>query len=220
MISRLYNKHQGAIIAVVGSGPTAQDFTGKEDISIALNAAISLEIEFDYFAAFDLSLDGRTWFNKHRKSRIIGAGLAPVDSIVYPNLDDNLKQKIRGNELLETKYIELGIQPPKEPHVVFFYRRRCVPVFDRCPVEFSSVGNIAIVGGEAAITMGGSEIHFYGIDLNQRYYFYDPRKNLGTYGRNSVQFFNQLLEKSIQNNIKIKVKRGPNSAVTVGADLV
>lgn len=216
MIQSLRNKHEGSTIAVIGSGPTAQKFAAKEDVSIAINGGVLVDQPLTYFQAFDLTLDKKEYFYKKPEvTRIIGAGLAPVDKLLYPNLQDRLRRKGRGHTVKE---LELPVAP-KEPHCFFLYERRVAPAkFNPELKVLSSAGNIAICAVETAFIMGAKAVHIYGIDLAERLYFYE-RKPRGHYPMMSIKYMDSLLDQAIKNGIDIKVSRGQNTNVTRGEDL-
>lgn len=215
MIQTLKNRHENKTIAIIGSGETALQYKGEEDISIALNGAIQLEQRIDYSMMFDTSLFRAGFFNiRPEIPRIMGCGLAPLSPLLYQGLPDEKIRKIKGSSVTEFDYPD-----PKPPHVYFKYITRQAPVFDKEMTCLSSVGNIAIPALETAIIMGASEIHIYGVDMNKRVRFYEGFKDLGSYCGISARYMNSLIELAEKNGIIIRVARSEGSKVTAGLNL-
>jgi hypothetical protein len=212
MIQTLYNKHPHSTIAIVGSGPSALKYSHAEDIGIALNGALNLDADFDYFQGFDIGICARDYFYKNTKpTRIIGVGLAPMDKILYP--DATTRSVVRGHTIRETS---LGLPTP--PHLYFRYEKKTTPNFNRHLQILSAAGNIVVCSIETALIMGADEIHLYGIDLSRRMYFYENVPH-GSYIARVSDYVNDQLSMCEDNGVVIKVCRSKDSAIKIGADI-
>jgi hypothetical protein len=211
MIHTLYNKYPHSTIAIVGSGPSALKYSHKEDIGIALNGALSLDAQFDYFEAFDIGVFNRSYYYHNiAPVRIIGAGLAAMDTVLYP--DKTARAVIRGHTVLKV------LDAPVEPHLYFRYEKRSKPIFDRGLQILSASGNIVVCAIETALIMGASELHLYGVGLSTRKYFYEnaPRDR---YPTRVAGYVNDQLALCESNGVTIRIARDRDCAVKVGVDL-
>lgn len=139
-------------MALVGSGPSALEYTGAEDMSIALNGAIALPHVFDYFVAIDSKVPEREYWPISRgEKRLLGELVA--------------RHEYREYELLKYRSI---VHP--EPPVANFNEP-----------GFAVYGNVSHIGIQLAYSLRPHEIRVYGIDLGGRRYFDGPNLG-GTYG--------------------------------------
>ena len=217
MIQTLKDKHKGATIAIIGSGPTANVYCEKEDIAIALNGAIQLDKKIDYFMAFDNSVPYLNYYYTSKKAtRLIGANIASVDKVLYPNLPDRQRKLIIGSNVTEVNF-HLKSLKPVSPHLYWYFQLRREPVFNPDVTYLSAMGNICVPAIEAAVIMGCSTMHIYGIDLGKRGYFYGARK--GNYDVRRANYTNSMLTLCINNGINVRVSRGSTSRITVGDNI-
>jgi len=221
MIQNYRDLYAGKVIAVIGSGPTAIKYSGKEDIAIVLNGAINLAAKTDYFMGFDLSIPELSYYYSNTAiTRLVGANIVSMDRIVYPDLLDRQRKILRGGHVTENEF-HLSNIVPKSPHGYWFFQTRKSPIFDKGMMYLSAMGNISVPGVETAIIMGAKRINLYGIDLGKRGYFYAPSnsKQIKAYQPQRSKFMNDLLTLCLQNGIEIGVCRGQTSRVTVGENI-
>lgn len=175
MIRKLRSAHYGKSIAVIGSGPTAKKYSGKEQVAIGLNKAITLNRRFDYFMAFDTTLAANDWF--------------PL-TLDYP--------RILGFELSQ-------MLAHREQDCIFRYTdKRKIPELPYDFTELTNLGNIAIPAVELALLMGAHRLVLYGIDLNQRVYF-DGERGKAHYGVTAPRYMQTLLGLAQCNEIDVEV---------------
>jgi len=142
MIQQLKNRHYGKSIAVVGSGPTAIQYAGQEDIAIAINQAIALDQHFDYFQCFDTSWRDREEFGMQPEAiRILGLELSAM------------------------------LTGDPESFLFRYTDKRTIPELPFDFHELTNIGNIAVPAIETALIMGAHRLVVYGIDMNQRTYY-------------------------------------------------
>jgi hypothetical protein len=177
MIKSLYDVHKGAAIAIVGSGPTAVDFThNKCDISIGVNGAAKLGEKLDYFMCGDSRSSLFDWFRIDcSKIRVIAKITAAQDRILYP---DELFPHIVRAAVSTPKQNSIELPKPVEPHITFMYRW-FKP--DRLKKDMNYLmfgGTISCCAVQLAYIMGASKIVLYGCCFNStgRHYFYNTRR--------------------------------------------
>jgi hypothetical protein len=164
MICTLYDKHPGASIAIVGTGPSASGFLAEEDICIALNAAIQMPFRFSYHMMYDKNCPKfPMWTFPSEATKVIGANIAGE----HPDLYDEIHMSITQMNCKHSDWLEA--HPPKHPHVWFYYRRNVAPLFDRDNI-LTHKGTIAHPATLLAFQMGAASIRLYGIDLKSRGY--------------------------------------------------
>lgn len=226
MISSLRNIHNGKVFAILGSGPTLGLWRGKEDISIACNAASLHETPYHYFICSDYRSLRLFWYyssKKHNAIRIIHSNLAIEDHILYPEnyiRKDLINQrnffisqsKSYRNERIEGCYIPST--NPFEPHMWFlkyFLLMQEIPNFNCKKYIFGNHlfkgGSVSALGIQLAYLMGGREIHIYGCSQDNEDLFnnYFKNKSSGITGQNEKIGFALLLNSLVEENVKITI---------------
>jgi hypothetical protein len=209
LVTELKDRFKGSKLAVLGSGPSLSSFNGGYDCAIAVNGAAFLDYKYDYFMCGDFQSSRRDWFLSSRRmdaTRIIANFIAPFDPIVVPETNDrNTMQALpifRKNFSLRSRlsyhrfrknrsayYDFIPIVEPCFPHQYFYYNPLSA-ISDVQPVTAGTPGEtprfyfgatIAGVALQLASYMGASEVHLYGVDMNNfdgKTYF-EPEGNSG-----------------------------------------
>ena len=168
--------HKGERIAVLGSGPSLEMFSGEPKIAIAVNGASEIEQAYRYFICGDPESPRREWFYASRNSsavRIVSSFIAPFDEALYP--DEGVRTQLRQEGGFESgcreNYHYIPSVRPAAPHAFFLYDP--ISVFDyrvlpisRDQDRFLYGGTIAGVAVQLAFVMGASEIHLFGCSLD------------------------------------------------------
>ena len=88
MLKQLFQSAPDSEIAIIGSGPSAVQFDGDCDISIAVNGAAMLPAKFDYFLYGDQQAPDRSWSKIDCAScRVVAHHVAATDRLLYPEAD-------------------------------------------------------------------------------------------------------------------------------------
>jgi hypothetical protein len=197
------NRHSGASITILGSGPSLQYYSGDAEVSIAVNGAAALNHPYTYFMCGDRRSPERPWFllsQKHHATRIISSFVAPHDPLLYPeaSIRASLQEDFRNHKrryLLpwgRASYTYKPRKSPRPPHCYFNYggslNRRSFQmlkwILTRSAPRFRAGATISGVALQLAVFMGARQIRLYGVDQNNfdgRTYF-DPSANVGLTG--------------------------------------
>lgn len=197
-VESIRKKHAGKDIAVVASGPSSVSFSGREDVSIAVNGAAELFPATDYFVCMDGRSPRRAWFNTPSGARILSSYVIPFSAAAYPDararhhvqeeLAAWLNKPFMGEEELLDVLIETydprlwSFTPSLEP--------ACPHVYFNVGEDFSLVSRDqeliihgASVSGAAlqiAFLMGARNIHLYGCSFDNdggARYCYHPKES-------------------------------------------
>jgi len=181
VIDRYRNRHAGQPIAVLGSGPTLDLFTGTEPVAIAVNGAAACAVPYQYFVCGDIQSPRRSWFyasRRHDARRIVASFLAPLDKVLYPSaglrvrLRLDLAWRAGRRRSLVSLYDYVPFAEPAAEHGWFHY---AVPDFPHTAEDFGRLlaagrllhgATISGVAMQIALLMGASAIHLYGCSMD------------------------------------------------------
>ncbi len=173
MIKNLWDKHPGARIAVVGSGPSADLYPGNAQISIGVNGAALLGPRYDYFLAGDHNAPAREWFNINCSNiRVIAELIATTDKQLYPDIafPDLVRMAVPVHKRRDIP----EVPRPVSPHITFKYRS-FKDVLPASRFNFLMYrGTISCCALQLAWMMGAREVDLYGCNFTHKggSYFY------------------------------------------------
>lgn len=219
MIQQLRDVAKGASVAIIGSGATATDYKGKEDLAIAVNGGILNTGPIQYFMAGDRQAATRQWWmsslDKKSAARILSSYLAPFDQLCYP--DEAVRKRLQ--EQLSTYSLEQVVSAkdldkassyvhyvpdckPEKPHLFFRFGGFGLKYVTRIrPGQEYAFwgGTIAAIALQAALVMGARDIHLYGCTFsnpNGTAYFYDcPCNEQGMINEEQRRIMQATMEK-------------------------
>jgi hypothetical protein len=173
MLETLRNKYQGSVVAILGGGFTILNYTGKEDICIAMNNAIQLDAKIDYFTAFDCKIPTLDYFlYKPKITRLLGGNIAGQCPYTFPKLEDSKRKIVKVRELDEKNCLVIK-EKPNLPNDFWLYKTRETPMLSPNMKSLSVCGTILAPALELAFIMGAKEIHIYGCGLGYPSYWFD-----------------------------------------------
>jgi hypothetical protein len=209
MIKSLHNLYKGATIAVVGSGPTATNYTqGKVDVSIGVNGAAKFcsnprADKFDYFMCGDVKSSTFDWFNiVCSRVRVIAKLTAAPDKILYP---DALFPNIKRDAVPTAKQNSIILPLPIKPHLTFIYKW-WKP--DRLKNDMNYLmfgGTISCCAVQLAYIMGAAKIVLYGCSFTStgNHYFYYTRRP-GTISDSQRAVMSMVISEIKKRGVKIE----------------
>jgi hypothetical protein len=209
MLDQIRDKHKDKTICILGSGETAPLYANTCDVCIAVNGALSLKKEIDYFVAFDHRVIHKAYFDsKPEVTRLLGVNIATLSRVAYP---DSLKVP---------RVIQCGLTvtkdpvPARPPHLAWtFTRPATVEELDIDSAHMYSADNVVIPAFQLAYLMGAREIHLYGIGLHKHYYFdgHIESAHEKEYGRFAPLVLNELIRQATHKGILTKATREKES---------
>ncbi len=134
-IHQFLNRHQGEVIAVLGSGPSLTRYRGGLT-SIAVNGAALYDVPYSYFMCGDIMSPRREWFyasERFKATRIVASFVSVEDEILFPSetIRSDLRRQIRLNKKalqltgsIDFLYPFAPKHAPKSGHAWFQYDRR------------------------------------------------------------------------------------------------
>lgn len=182
-MNELRGAHRGTRIAVLGSGPTLAMYAGQVDLAIAVNGAAHCEAPYQYFTCGDVNSPMQSWFyasRKHSARRIIASFLAPMDTILYPDIGAREAMLSDLASVTSTTAESTSLPPyeyipsvaPSDGHRWFQYAFRRNAFAEELVLEGVRTGRLlpgATIAGVAlqmAAIMGASEVHLFGCSMD------------------------------------------------------
>lgn len=181
MLKELRNAYKKSSIAIIGSGPSAKDFSENEDLAIVVNGAAVISKKYDIFIAGDKQAPSRDWWlstenqeNHANILRLVSSYIAPFDPILYP--DDEIRTKLQEKYSVhilnsKEKYGYTSFVPDVKPKQHKFFK------FGGLGLEHISKinpnqelmywgGTISAIALQLGLILGAKEINLYGCGFN------------------------------------------------------
>lgn len=175
----------------------------KSSLSIAVNGALKLQRQFDYFVCGDCCAYRRDWFKlPNSRRRIIARLVASCDEILYPSTD---YPELRRRSVPQTKWREVeGLPEPKWPHLLFTYKWFKPNRLSRSMNFLMFGATIAGCAVQLAYLMGATTILLWGcqFDHSAGHYFYKCSKP-GMVARGQLETMELLLGEIRAAGIKV-----------------
>ena len=225
MITKLKGVGINSTIAIIGSGPNANLFQEKEDISIALNGACQLNKNFTYALVADFNAPKRDWWDHLTKksdqeiTQLVSSYIAPFNKKLYTDknirkyLQNQLEKHIKNHE--KEKYPYTGYFPnlyPKNPHLFFKYGGIGLDTLTKISRDQEKIywgGTIAAIGLQVANIMGSKEINIYGCPFYNgtgiNYFYSCKSEQSGKINNEQLQIMQFTINHLRKNNTKITI---------------
>lgn len=219
MIDLLRGEFRDKSVAIIGGGPTADLYSGKEDHAIACNGGCMIDRDYDYFLAADIKAPQREWWNESHGAvtRIIASYLAPFDQQLYPNPADRLRLLSELDKIVEmhwdTENPHLLFQPrisPSCPHIIFANGgfddgSRTLPSSSR----LYTGGTVAAMALQAGVIGMAEQINIYGCGFNndsgENYYYRAAKDESGMTSLQQRLVMQNNIDKARRMNIDVRV---------------
>lgn len=205
MITALHMAHEGAVVSIVGSGPTATEYLKhKHDVSIGVNGAAKLGVKFDYFMCGDDKSPTFDWFKIDcAKTRVIAKIIAACDTFLYPEDKFNSLHRIT---VPAAKQASVKLPPPVWPHFTFMYRWFKMDRLKKDANYLMFGGTISCCAVQLAYMMGASKVILYGCGFNSigQHYFYQANKP-GCISRSQRDTMTTVLNEMQKRGMKVQI---------------
>ena len=201
MLKQLFQSAPDSKIAIIGSGPSAVQFDGNCDISIAVNGAAMLPTKFDYFMYGDRQAPERSWSQPDCASRrVVAHHVAATDRLLYPEVDfPDLERTARPQSANQTL-----LPPPAHPHLYFQYRPFDVDQISRQNNFLMYGGTISCCAVQLAYMMGASRLELFGCEFSHRDgNYFQKFSHVGSVSDRQYQAMQSTLKKIRDEGVKV-----------------
>lgn len=193
MLKKLIGSAPDSEISIVGSGPSATQFNGQGDLSIAVNGAALLDRQFDFFLYGDRQAPHRIWSKVDcARTRIVARHVATTDELLYPH------DVAAYQDLERTTEPQSADQPnlpdPISPHIHFEYQEFSANRIAETNEFLMYGGTISCCAAQLAMIMGAKKIRLFGCEFSHaRGSYFRKFRHVGQISNRQLETMNEAL---------------------------
>ena len=165
MLKQLHRKFPQSEIAIIGSGPSAKQFSGQGDVSIAVNGAALLEHQFDFFLYGDRKAPEREWSKVDcAQTRVVAHHVAATDELLYPKGKYPDLERVAKPQSVD----QIQLPPPVAPHLHFQYEAFELGKVSRNNNFLMYGGTISCCAVQLAFMLGAKRVLLFGCEYSHQ----------------------------------------------------